>query len=39
MGLNEFGYEFKFWIISVENHGKQSSKNMLRVEINPFCDG
>ena len=35
---NEFSYELTFWFISIENSGKQKSKNTLRVEINQFCD-
>ena len=38
MGQSKFSYELMFWIISIENGGKQESKNTLRVEINPFCD-
>ena len=36
MGQNEFSIEVTF---SIENSGKQKSKNTLRVEINHFCDG
>ena len=39
MGQNKFSYELTFWFISIENGGKQKSKNTLRVEINQFCDG
>ena len=39
MGQSKFSYELMFWFISIENGGKQKSKNTLRVEINQFCDG
>ena len=39
MGQSKFSYELMFWVISIENGGKQKSKNTLRVEINQFCDG
>ena len=39
MGQSKFSYELTFWFISIENGGKQKSKNTLRVEINQFCDG
>ena len=39
MGHRKFSYELTFWFISIENGGKQTSKNNLRVEINQFCDG
>ena len=39
MGQSKFSYELMFWFISVENGGKQKSKNILRLEINQFCDG
>ena len=39
MGQNEFSYELTFWLISIENSGKQNSKNTLGVEINQFGDG
>ena len=39
MGQSKFSYELTFWFISIENGGKQKSKNTLRVEINPLCDG
>ena len=38
-GQNEYSYELTFWFISIENSGKQKSKNTLRIEINQFCDG
>ena len=28
-----------FWFISIENRGKQKSKNTSRVEIKQFFDG
>ena len=39
MGQSKFSYELAFWLISIENGGKQKSKNTLRVEIDQFCDG
>ena len=39
MGQSKFSYELTFWYMSIENGGKQKSKNTLRVEINQFCDG
>ena len=36
MGQSKFSYELTFWFISIENSGKQKSKNTLRVEINQF---
>ena len=39
MGQNKFCYELTFWFISIENGGKQKSKNTLKVENNQFCDG
>ena len=39
MGQSKFSYELTFWFISIENGGKQNSKNTLRVDINYFCDG
>ena len=39
MGKSKFSYELEFWFISIENGGKQKSKNTSRVEINQFCDG
>ena len=39
MGESKFSYELTFWFISIENGGKQKSKNTTRVEINPFCYG
>ena len=39
MGESSFSYELTFWFISIENGGKQKSKNTLRVEINQFGDG
>ena len=40
MVQNGFSYDLTFWFISIENSGKQKkSKNTLREEINPFCDG
>ena len=39
MGQSKFSYELTFWFISIENRGKQKSKNTLGVEINQFCDG
>ena len=38
IGQSKFSYELTFWFISIENGGKQKSKNTLRVEINQFCD-
>ena len=38
LGQNKFSYVLMFWFISIENGGKQKSKNTLRVEINQFCD-
>ena len=39
MWQSKFSYELAFWFISIESGGKQKSKNTLRVENNPFCDG
>ena len=39
MGQSKFSYELTFWFILIKNSGKQKSKNILRVEINQFCDG
>ena len=39
MGPSKFSYELTFWFVSIENSGKQKSKNTLRVENNQFCDG
>ena len=36
MGYDEFSYEVTFWLIPIENSGKQNTKNTLRVEINQF---
>ena len=38
MGQSKFSYELTFWFTSIENDGKQKSKNTLRVEVNQFCD-
>ena len=38
MGQSKLSYELTFWFISIENGGKQKSKNTLGVEINQFCD-
>ena len=38
-GQRRFSYELMFWFITIENGGKQKSKNTLRVEINQFCNG
>ena len=35
----KLSFELTFWIISIENGGKQKCKDTLRVEINQFCDG
>ena len=35
----KFSYELTFWFILIDKAGKQKSKNTLRVEINPLCDG
>ena len=39
MGQSKFSYKLTFWFISIENRGKQKSKNTFIVEINQFCDG
>ena len=39
VGQSKFSYKLTVWLISIENGGKQKSKNTLRVEINQFCDG
>ena len=39
MAQNEFSYELMFWFISIENSGKQKSKNTLGLEIYQFGDG
>ena len=39
MGQSKLSFKLTFWFISIENGGKQKSKNTLRVEINQFCDG
>ena len=36
---SKFSCKLTFWLISIENRGKEKSKNTLRVEINQFCDG
>ena len=36
---SKFSYELTFWFISIENSGKQKSKNTLRIEINQYYDG
>ena len=33
MEQSKFSYELTFWFISIENGGKQNSKNTLRVDI------
>ena len=38
MGKSKFSYGLTFWFILIKNSGKQKSKNILRVEINQFCD-
>ena len=38
-GQSKFSHKFTFWLISIENRGKQKSKNTLRVEIYQFRDG
>ena len=38
MGQSKFSFELTFWFVSIENGGKQKSKNCLRVAINQFCD-
>ena len=38
MGQSKFNYELAIWFISIENDGKQKSKNTLRVENDQFCD-
>ena len=37
-GQSKFSYELTFWFISIENGGKQNSKNTLRVGNNQLCD-
>ena len=39
IGQSKFSNELTFWFISIENGGKQKSKNTVRVEINQICDG
>ena len=39
MGQSKLSYELTFCFLSIDNGGKQKSKNNLRVEINQFCDG
>ena len=39
IGQRKFSYELTFWFVSIENGGKQKSKNTLRVEIYQICDG
>ena len=39
MGQSKFSYELTFWLILIQNSGKQKSKNTLRVVINQFYDG
>ena len=39
MGQNELSYNLTFRFISVENSGKQKSKNTLGVEINQYGHG
>ena len=38
MKQSKFNYELTFLLISAENSGKQKVKNILRVDINQFCD-
>ena len=38
MGQSKFSYELTFWFMSIENGGKQKSKNTFRVEINQYDD-
>ena len=38
MGQSKLSYELTFWFISIENGGKQKSKNTLRVQNSQFCD-
>ena len=33
-GQSKFSYKLTFWLISIENRGKEKSKITLRVEIN-----
>ena len=39
MGQSKFSYELTLWFISIENRGKQKSKNTFRGEVNQFYDG
>ena len=39
MGQSKFSCGLTFWFISIENGGKQKSKNTLKVEIDQFRDG
>ena len=39
IGQSKFSYGLTFWFISIENGGKQKSKNTPRIEINQICDG
>ena len=39
MGQSKFSYDLTFWFISIENGGKQKSKNTLKVIINKLCEG
>ena len=39
IGQSKSSNGLTFWFISIENDGKQKSKNKLKVEINQFCDG
>ena len=36
MGKRRFSYELTFWFISIENGGKQKSKNTLREKNQPI---
>ena len=39
MGRMSLAMNWRSSSFSIENSGKQKSKNTLRVEINQFCDG
>ena len=38
MDKSKYSYELTIWFISIENGGKQKSKNTLRVKINKSGD-
>ena len=37
-GQRKFSYELTFWFILIKTVANKKEKNILRVEINQFCD-